>query len=83
MSVWPGSDGADYHFQIDYKQSLEWFTEALVAVNKEVHDGRHQAGDGAQAVRAARALHDHPDRRVGDPGGARRSTRPAAATTAA
>jgi L-rhamnose isomerase len=35
MSVWPGSDGADYHFQIDYRQSLEWFTEALVALNKE------------------------------------------------
>ena len=35
LSVWPGSDGADYHFQIDYKQSLEWFTEALITVNKE------------------------------------------------
>ena len=35
LSVWPGSDGADYHFQIDYKQSLEWFTEALVTVNKD------------------------------------------------
>ena len=35
MSVWPGSDGADYHFQIDYKQSLEWFTEALIALNKD------------------------------------------------
>ena len=35
LSVWPGSDGADYHFQIDYKQSIEWFTEALIAVNKE------------------------------------------------
>lgn len=34
LSVWPGSDGADYHFQIDYRQSLEWFTEALVTVNK-------------------------------------------------
>ena len=33
LSVWPGSDGADYHFQIDYQQSLEWFTEALVAAN--------------------------------------------------
>jgi xylose isomerase len=33
ISVWPGSDGADYHFQIDYLQSLEWFTEALVTVN--------------------------------------------------
>ena len=35
LSVWPGSDGADYHFQIDYKQSIEWFTDALIAVNKE------------------------------------------------
>ena len=34
VSVWPGSDGADYHFQIDYLQSLEWFTEALVKVNR-------------------------------------------------
>ena len=34
VSVWPGSDGADYHFQIDYRQSLDWFTEALVAVNR-------------------------------------------------
>jgi L-rhamnose isomerase len=35
LSVWPGSDGADYHFQIDYKQSLEWFTEALITVNRK------------------------------------------------
>ena len=33
ISVWPGSDGADYHFQIDYRESLEWFTGALVAAN--------------------------------------------------
>jgi xylose isomerase len=35
LSVWPGSDGADYHFQIDYHQSLGWFTEALVAANRK------------------------------------------------
>jgi xylose isomerase len=35
LSVWPGSDGADYHFQIDYKQSLEWFTETLVTANQK------------------------------------------------
>ena len=35
LSVWPGSDGADYHFQIDYKQSLGWFTEALETVNRK------------------------------------------------
>jgi xylose isomerase len=42
LSIWPGSDGADYHFQIDYKQSLEWFTDALVAVNRRCveHDIR-------------------------------------------
>ena len=34
ISVWPGSDGADYHFQIDYLESLEWFAEALVEANK-------------------------------------------------
>jgi len=35
LSIWPGSDGADYHFQIDYRESIEWFTEALVAVNRK------------------------------------------------
>jgi sugar phosphate isomerase/epimerase len=35
MSVWPGSDGADYHFQTDYKQSIEWFTEALITLNRK------------------------------------------------
>jgi len=35
ISVWPGSDGADYHFQIDYLESLGWFTEALVTINRE------------------------------------------------
>jgi len=35
LSVWPGSDGSDYHFQIDYKESLQWFTDALIAVNTE------------------------------------------------
>jgi len=35
LSVWPGSDGADYHFQIDYKESLGWVADALTAVNKE------------------------------------------------
>ena len=33
ISVWPGSDGADYHFQIDYLESLGWFTDALAAIN--------------------------------------------------
>jgi xylose isomerase len=35
LSVWPGSDGADYHFQVDYRESLGWFADALIAVNRE------------------------------------------------
>jgi xylose isomerase len=34
ISVWPGSDGADYHFQIDYLESLGWFAEAMAEANK-------------------------------------------------
>jgi xylose isomerase len=34
ISIWPGSDGSDYHFQIDYLESLGWFTEALVEANR-------------------------------------------------
>jgi len=34
LSIWPGSDGSDYHFQIDYLESLGWFLEALVEANK-------------------------------------------------
>lgn len=34
VSLWPGSDGADYHFQIDYLESLGWFTEGLVEANR-------------------------------------------------
>ena len=35
MSVWPGSDGADYHFQTDYLQALEWFAESLITLNRK------------------------------------------------
>jgi xylose isomerase len=38
ISIWPGSDGADYHFQIDYLESLEWFAEALAEANKACMD---------------------------------------------
>lgn len=34
LGVWPGSDGADYHFQIDYLESLGWFTDAIEAANR-------------------------------------------------
>ena len=38
ISVWPGSDGADYHFQIDYLESLHWFAEALAEANRACLD---------------------------------------------
>lgn len=44
LSVWPGSDGADYHFQTDYLQALEWFTEALVTVNRKCLDAGVKLG---------------------------------------
>ncbi|MFC1661853.1 TIM barrel protein [Gemmatimonadota bacterium] len=34
VSIWPGSDGADYHFQIDYLEALGWFAEALIEANR-------------------------------------------------
>ena len=83
MSVWPGSDGADYHFQIDYKQSLEWFTEALVTLNSKCLRHGIKRRDRAEALRAARAVHDHPDggvghrrRAEGQPGVRRQQLRP-------
>ena len=83
LSVWPGSDGADYHFQIDYKQSLEWFTEALVVVNRACIDAGIKLAIEPKPVRAARALHDHPDSGVGDSRGRARQPRLRRPATAA
>jgi len=32
INVWPGEDGHDYPFQVDYRRSWEWFRECLTEV---------------------------------------------------
>jgi xylose isomerase len=32
INVWPGEDGHDYPFQVDYRKSWEWFRESLAEV---------------------------------------------------
>jgi len=85
VGFWPGSDGADYHFQIDYLQSLEWFTVVHGGPGRGqrgVHGGRRPPRHRAEALRAARAVHDrahrglgHPGRVTGQPGVRRRQLR--------
>lgn len=32
MNLWPGSDGWDYHFEVDYGQRLSWYIEGCTAI---------------------------------------------------
>ena len=34
VAVWPGSDGWDYNFEVNYGRQLDWFIDGCVAVNK-------------------------------------------------
>lgn len=34
VSLWPGSDGHDYNFQINYGRSLQWFIDGCEAFNR-------------------------------------------------
>lgn len=35
VALWPGSDGWDYNFEVNYGQQLDWFIEACVEINKK------------------------------------------------
>ena len=35
VALWPGSDGWDYNFQVNYGTQLNWFTNACIAINKK------------------------------------------------
>ncbi|MCX7918667.1 MAG: sugar phosphate isomerase/epimerase [bacterium] len=35
VSLWPGSDGWDYNFEVDYGQMLDWFIDGCIAINKK------------------------------------------------
>ena len=32
VQLWPGSDGWDYHFEVNYGQQLDWFLDGCVAI---------------------------------------------------
>ena len=35
VSLWPGADGWDYNFEVNYGKQLEWFIEGCIEINKE------------------------------------------------
>ncbi len=35
--LWPGSDGWDYHFEVDYAQRLRWFIDACTEFAEHAH----------------------------------------------
>ncbi len=35
VSLWPGSDGWDYNFEVNYGIQLDWFIEGCVEINKK------------------------------------------------
>jgi len=35
VSLWPGSDGWDYNFEVNYGKQYEWFIEGCIEINKE------------------------------------------------
>lgn len=35
--LWPGSDGWDYHFEVDYGQRLRWFIDACTEFTEHAH----------------------------------------------
>ncbi len=34
VALWPGSDGWDYNFEVNYGNQLDWFIEACIEINK-------------------------------------------------
>lgn len=37
VQLWPGSDGWDYHFEVNYGQQLDWFIDGCVEIAKKSH----------------------------------------------
>lgn len=35
VALWPGSDGWDYNFEVNYGKQLDWFIEACIAANRK------------------------------------------------
>lgn len=37
VQLWPGSDGWDYHFEVNYGKQLDWFLEGCVEIARKAH----------------------------------------------
>lgn len=37
VQLWPGSDGWDYHFEVNYGKQLDWFIDGCVEIAKKAH----------------------------------------------
>lgn len=37
VQLWPGSDGWDYHFEVNYGRQLDWFIQGCVEIAKKAH----------------------------------------------
>jgi xylose isomerase len=37
VQLWPGSDGWDYHFEVNYGRQLDWFIDGCVEIAKRAH----------------------------------------------
>jgi L-rhamnose isomerase len=37
VQLWPGSDGWDYHFEVNYGRQLDWFIEGCIAITQKAH----------------------------------------------
>ncbi len=35
LQLWPGSDGWDYNFEVNYGRQLDWFIEGCIAINNK------------------------------------------------
>ena len=38
VQLWPGSDGWDYHFEVNYGQQLDWFIDGCVEIAKAAQE---------------------------------------------
>ncbi len=38
VQLWPGSDGWDYHFEVNYGKQLDWFIDGCTAIAKAAHE---------------------------------------------
>ncbi|HZO86973.1 MAG TPA: sugar phosphate isomerase/epimerase family protein [Chthonomonadaceae bacterium] len=37
VQLWPGSDGWDYHFEVNYGKQLDWFIDGCVEIARKAH----------------------------------------------